>query len=669
MQKKPLKQNPPDTSNQTIMKVKFSLYTLALIAALAILASCSNGYIKSGDKEYENLSYSKAISKYEKALKGQPDNIDVKLKLANAHQQLNQSDQAENYYRQVADSIDLPVEEKLYFAQVLMKNNKYEEAVPYLEQYLAANPNDQLARDLLASATTVDELKEDSLAYMLTPLPLDFTVSMFGPTPYGKGLVFAGETEITSAAATNPWTGYSFLDMFYVEKDASGNWDIAKNFSPELNGRFHDGPATFNAAQDMIIYTRSAMKNEKKQLVNENNENQFYLYQSRKVDGKWTEPVELPFNSPSYSVGHPSLSADGKTLYFSSNMPGGYGGSDIYKVSYDGTTWGEPINLGKTINTAGNEVFPTISKKGKLYFSSQGHQTLGGLDIFVSENRAGIWSTPVNLAYPMNSSQDDFAIAINDNDTTGYISSDRSGVDMIYEYTQVPSTFVVDGIASLKANSLPIDGVVITLINLTDGDTARVTTGKDGKFKFNLLPSKSYVLKGEKPGHFTVSEAFQTGNKPEPKTINLKFDIDEIVESEGGTGSGIPADGSDTATKTYDIGEVFYDYDKSEIRNDAKPTLDKLVTLLNDNPKIKIEIQSHSDSRGSQSYNNQLSNRRAASVVNYLTSKGINKARLQSKGFGESQPVNKCTDGVECSEAEHQKNRRTEFIVLKEVKP
>ena len=650
------------------MKLKLPLYNLLIIFSLAVLASCSNAQIKSGDKEYDNLSYSKAINKYQKALKGQPDNLDLKLKLANAHSQINQSDEAEMYYQQVADSIDLPVDEKLNFAQVLMKNNKYDEARPYLEQYLATYPDNQLAKDLLASTSRVDELKEDTLAYMLTPLPLDFTVSMFGPSLYGKGIIFAGETEITSAASTNPWTGYSFLDMFYMEKDAKGNWDIPKEFASGLNGRFHDGPATFNAAQDHIIYTRSAMKNERKQLVNEKNENQFYLYESKKTDGKWSEPKELSFNSPAYSVGHPALSHDGKTLYFSSNMPGGYGGSDIYKSTFDGTSWGEPINLGKTINTPGNEVFPFISKKGKLYFSSEGHQTLGGLDVFSSENRGGVWSAPYNLAYPMNSSQDDFAIAINENDTSGYISSNRSGVDMIYEYIQVPPTFIVEGIASLKASTLPMDGVRITLINLTDGDTARVTTGKDGKFRFNLLPSKSYVLNGQKEGHFNVSESFKTGAKSEKKTINLKFEIDEIVESDSGTGSGKPTDGSDTAAKTYDIGEVFYDFDKSDIRADAKPTLNQLVKLLNDNPKISIEIQSHTDSRGTTPYNQGLSNRRAASVVNYLVANGISKNRLKSKGFGESQPVNKCVDGVECTPEEHQQNRRTEFIVLKDAK-
>lgn len=651
------------------MKVKFSPYPFVLILALAFLASCSNGYIKSGDKEYKSLSYSKAIAKYEKALRGQPDNTTLKLKLANANRQINNSEEAEKYFREVADSIPLPTKDKLHFAQVLMKNDKYDEAKPYLKSYLEENPADRLARDLLASTKSVATLKEDTSAYVLTSIPLDFTVSMFGPVKYGDGIVFAAETEISSAASTNPWTGYSFLDVFYSQKDKSGNWEIPSKFSDVLNGPFHDGPVTFNKAQDLIIYTRSAMRNEKKQLVNEENENQFYLYMSKKgEDGIWSEPKELPFNNPAYSVGHPTLSIDGKTLYFSSNMPGGYGGSDLYKVSFDGTNWGEPINLGNTINTPGNEVFPTISKNGKLYFSSQGHQTLGGLDIFVSENRGGIWSAPVNLAYPMNTSQDDFGIVFNDNDTSGFVSSNRSGVDMIYEFIEVPPTYTVEGIASLKSTSEPISGVLITVINETDGDSARLLTDADGKFRFNLQPSKKYTLKGAKEGYFTVSKSFETGKKSEEKKINLVFDIDEIVASESGSGSGTSLEGGNTANKTYDIGNIFYDYDKADIRPDAKPTLNALVTTLEDNPTIRIEIQSHSDCRGSSTYNQSLSNRRAASVVNYLISKGISESRLQSKGFGENRPVNKCTDGVECTDAEYQQNRRTEFIVLKDTK-
>jgi len=646
------------------MKVKFSPGHLLFVLAIAILVGCTNGYIKTGDKLYENLSYDKAIEKYEKALRGQPDNNDVKLKLANAHRNLNNSAEAERYFMEVDSAVGLTGESQVHYAQTLMKNNKYDEARGQLEKYLKSNPEDKLAQDLLASTNAINELKEDTAGYVLTALPLDFTVSMFGPIPYGKGLVFAGETEIFSAASTNPWTGLSFLDLFYMEKNSEGFWDVPVNFSTVLNGKFHDGPATFNKEQNMIIYTRSAMKNERKQLVNEKNENQFTLYSSTKVDGQWTDPVELPFNSTRHSVGHPALSADGKTLYFSSDMPGGFGGSDLYKSSYDGTTWSEPVNLGNTVNTAGNEVFPYIAKNGDLYFSSEGHQTLGGLDIFVSENRGGAWKTPVNLAYPLNSSQDDFAIIINENDTTGYVSSNRSGVDMIYTYTKISPVFILDGMASLKANKLPIDGVIVTLINQTDGDTARVTTAANGKFKFNLLPEKKYKVIGEKEGYFNLSEEFTTGKKPVDKKINFGFEIDEIVASESGSGSGIPKDGSESALKTYDIGEVFYDYDKASIRSDAEPQLNKVVKMLQDNPKISIEIQSHSDSRGTDGYNQSLSNRRAQSVVNYIVSKGITKNRLNSKGFGESQPVNKCVDGVECPESDHQKNRRTEFIVL-----
>jgi len=650
------------------MKVILSLKTLFILTLIAFLASCSNGYIKSGDKEFENLSYSKAVNKYEKALKGQPENTDLKLKLADSHRRLNQSEKAEKYYRQVADSIELPTKEKLNFAQVLMKNNKYNDARPYLESYLEENPTDQLARDLLASTNSVDELKEDTSAYILEEIPLDFTVSMFGPAIYKEGIVFAGETEITSAASTNPWTGYSFLDMFYVEKDQNGNWDIAENFSQQLNGRFHDGPATFNKDQTMIIYTRSAMRNEKRRLVNEENENQFYLYMSKLEDGEWTDPEELPFNNQMYSVGHPTLTEDGKTLYFSSDMPGGYGESDIYKSTYDGTSWSEPINLGKTINTPGRDLFPYIHKDGNLYFASEGHQNLGGLDVFVASNRGGVWSAPINLAYPLNSSQDDFAIAINEDDTTGYVSSNRSGIDMIYEYTKVPPIFIVKGIAALKSTSEPIEGVAIKLVNITDGDSATIQTKANGKFTFNLLPQKSYKITGSKEGYFTVSKSFETGKQSVEKEVDLLFEIDEIVTSDPGTGSGTPIGGGAVANKTYDIGEVFYDYDKASIRQDAKPVLNNLVGLLKDNPDISIEIQSHCDSRGTNGYNQNLSNRRAQSVVNYLVNSGIDKGRLESKGFGESQPVNNCVDGVECTEAQHQKNRRTEFIVLDKTK-
>lgn len=639
----------------------FLIYILGV--AIITISSCTNGYIKSGDKEYANYSYSKAISKYEKALKGQPDNLEVKLKLADSYRQINKSEMAEKYYGEIADSTGLPDESNLHFAQVLMKNNKYEEAKVYLQKYLAVHPNDELANDLLASTERIDELKEDTSAYILASLPLDNAVSMFGPSYYKDGVIYAAETEIISAASTNPWTGHSYLDMYFNKKDANGTWDVPTLFGEgKLNGKFHDGPATFNDDQTMIVYTRSAMKNDRKQLVNENNENNFYLYTSKFEDGNWTDPVEMPFNNINYSVGHPALSKDGNTLYFSSDMPGGYGGSDLYKSTYDGSKWSEPINLGQTINTNGNEVFPFVAKDGKLYFSSEGHQTMGGLDVYVAQQNSGIWTKPVNLAYPLNTSQDDFAFLLHENDTTGFVSSDREGLDMVYEFTKVPPVFILDGIAAKKADGLPMEGVTITLRNLTDNNEVTVNTSKDGKFRFNLLPQKEYEIIGEKADYFKQSEKFTTGTRATEKEVKFEFELDEIVTSESGSGSGNGE--GDGANKTYDIGDIFYDYNEARIRPDAEPELNRLVKQLKDNPNITIEIQAHSDSRGSHGYNTDLSNRRAQSVVNYLSKKGIKTERIKSKGFGETRLVNNCKDDVECTEAQHQENRRTEFIVL-----
>jgi len=647
------------------MKNSLSLKNaIAAIVVVALLSACSNALIKAGDKAVDNLSYSQAIEKYEKALNGQPDNINLKTKLANAHRLQNNPVASEKYYQEVADSVGLPAQEQLHFAQVLMKNKKYDEAKSYLESYLNDNPTDVLASDLLASIDNINELKEDTSAYILSDLPLDFLVSMYGPSKYGNGIIVSGETEIISAKSTNPWTGYSFLDMFYLEKDSDGNWKIPVTFTDNLNGPFHDGTATFSKDQNTIIYTRSAMRNEKKRLLNEENENQFFLYTSKKEDGEWSDPEKLSFNNVDYSIGHPSLSEDGSTLYFSSDMPGGYGGSDLYKSTYDGSNWSQPVNLGSSINTPANEVFPHVDKKNKLYFSSEGHRTLGGLDVFVSEQVAGVWSSPINLAYPLNSSRDDFAILVNEDDTTGFVSSNRSGIDMVYSYQRIPAIFVLKGIAKNKAGDLPIEDVTITLINFTDGDTAIYTTDETGSFRFSLLPEKKYKVIGEKEGFFTLTEEFETDRGRMEKDITLSFEIDEIVASDEGTGSGNPKDGSATAAKVYEIGDIYYDYDKSDIRPSAQPALDKLAKLLKDNPAVKIEIHSHADSRGGDSYNMNLSNRRAQSVVNYLVKAGVSKANLSSKGFGESQPVNKCIDGVECSEAEHKENRRSEFIVV-----
>ena len=629
---------------------------IAYILVFAIAVGCTKGLIHQGDKKYDSFAYSQALDYYKRAAANKPNDPDIQLKLADTYRMLHKPESAKMYYETVDDTVGLPTEDRLNFAKMLMENNDYGEAEEQLKTYLEENPDDVLAQDLLMSSQKATELKEDTSLYILTPIPLQNAISMFGPTPYGQGLVVAAETEIYSAATTNPWTGYSYLDLYYMEQNNNGEWMAPEPFDFNLNSRFHDGPATFNDKGDKVIFTRSNLKKENKREVTLDNVNNFALFISEKDGEKWSEPKPMPFNDPSYSVGHPALSPDGNTLYFSSDMPGGYGGSDIYKSTYDGEKWSEPINLGETINTPGNEVFPFAKSEDHIYFSSEGHQTLGGLDIQEAIKSGSTWSEPRNLAYPINSSRDDFSIVVSEDDTTGYVSSNRSDIDMVYEWVKVPPVLFVEGMAKKKADGMPVEGAKITLKNLTDESEQTFTTDADGEFKLFLSPNTDYKIFGEKGGYFTQSYDISTGEKSQEETLDLVFEMDEIVESPGG---------GEPNVKTYDVGNVYYDYDESHIRKDAEPVLNKLVRLLQDNPDINIELQSHTDCRGSNAYNDRLSRRRANSVIKYLKNKGIDKKRLDSRGFGETKPKVECPDCEnDCSEEEHQENRRTEFIVL-----
>jgi peptidoglycan-associated lipoprotein len=623
-----------------------SLYFLAF--SILFFTSCTNWKIASADKDISNLRYANAIEKYKSVVIAKPEKADVKIKLANAYRKIGQSDKAVEMYKQIEDAgATIPLQDKLYYSQMLIESGKSQNAKKWLKEYLSEKPDDVIAKSMLGSIDVAIEMKKDSGDYEVKVIPLDNSISMFGETFYKNGLVFAAETEIQSAATTNPWTGYSFLDMFYVEKTGTGTYQAHEQLDPIFNSKYHDGPASFSKDNNFIVFTRSAYSKLNKQLKNLDNVNTFYLYQSENVNNVWSEPKELPFNNPAYSVGHPSLTADGKTLYFSSDMPGGKGGSDLYKATYDGTTWSTPENLGETINTMGNEVFPVIQNNGKLNFSSNANINMGGLDIFESTVENGLWSQPVNLNYPINTNKDDFSLIIESGDSTGYLSSNRSGIDRVYEFKKSKVVITVNGLAINKLTGLPLEGVVVTLLNMDDMSEVSTISDADGKFTFKLGPNANYKVTGSKPNFFTQSKEFKTTDNNNPDDIKLVFDM-EVVNT----------------NTTYKIENIYFDLDKWNIRTDAALELNKLVDLLTNNPKLKIQLQSHTDSRASDGYNMKLSERRAKSVVTYLISKGINKKRLGSEGFGESQLMNKCLNDIPCTEDEHQQNRRTEFKVI-----
>jgi outer membrane protein OmpA-like peptidoglycan-associated protein len=450
------------------------------------------------------------------------------------------------------------------------------------------------------------------------------------------------------------WTGKPFLDMYFSRPDKTGGWSTPEALKGDVNGKFHDGPAAFS--NDSVMYfTRDNYMGKKEQKDN-NKVVDLKIYQSTNRNNVWTSVQEVPFNSKDYSTGHPTLSKDGNTMYFVSDMPGGLGGTDIWMTKKVDGKWGAPVNMGPNINTFFDEMFPTLVGDTMLYFSSLGHINIGGLDIFTSVLRNGVWSEAENMGYPINTSADDFGISINDSTGGGLFSSDRANSmeDNIYSFKRNDLHFNLTGTVVEKQTQRPITGASIDLINKTTGEKVNnAVTMADGIFTFKLDQNTDYKVVASKDGYYSQSREVSTVGKKvsEDMNIDMKMEMERII-----------------INKPIAIENIYYDFDKWDIRSDASAGLDKLVGIMNANPTIMIELSSHTDSRGKDDYNKTLSEKRAQAAVNYIIAHGIAKERLTARGYGESRLVNHCANNVKCTEGEHQQNRRTEFKVTGFIK-
>jgi peptidoglycan-associated lipoprotein len=448
----------------------------------------------------------------------------------------------------------------------------------------------------------------------------------------------------------SPYTGRPYYSLYYAKKENS-KWGKAEPLSQAESQKFHHTSATFSPDGNTMFYTASNVVG-KKTINSSDGIVNFSVKKATLQNDKWhTDEVILPFTSKDFSTGQPTMSADGTTIYFASDMPGGIGGSDLYMVKYENGMWGTPVNLGTTINTAGNEMFPVISGN-TLYYSSDGIVGMGGLDIYKTENQNGTWSPPVNMEYPINSMRDDFGFMPDSmGAATGYFSSNRDdekGADHIYTFVKKEYVFTIDGMAVEKDSDKPLAGVNVELTNKLTGNKETATTGDDGTFSFKLTPEAEFNIVGTKDKFFTQTADVSTVDKhaSENMLVHLRMEVEPVV-----------------VEKVYTVPNIYYDYNKADIRSDAAVQLDSVAGVLKMNPNIKIEVMSHTDSRGTDDYNMKLSQKRAEAAVKYLVKKGIDKTRMTAQGYGESKLTNQCTDGVACSEAEHQANRRTEFKV------
>jgi outer membrane protein OmpA-like peptidoglycan-associated protein/tetratricopeptide (TPR) repeat protein len=642
------------------MKMGKTLKThITLLAACILLSSCSyTYYLNSGKEDYNNLMYAKAKGKFNKAIQKKPESYESLRMLALTLQKMKDYEGAEKAFELAMNYPQVTLDDKYNYATLLMSRDKHSQAESIFREYITERPGDEVAAAMLESCQFIELFQDDTTLFKIEALPLMGNFSMFSPVTYGQGVVYTAERPVKNGE--NPWTGNSYNDIYYAKSSGDG-FSSQQALAGVFNGKYNDGPIAFNAAQDYAVFTRSnSSNNGNKRKKNDQNFNNLFLYSTQKLNDVWTTANELPFNSEDFSCMHPALSRNGDTLYFSSDMNGGHGLLDLYMTTFNGLEWTEPQNLGTVINTAANDVFPAIGPTGELYFSSDGHPSLGSLDIFKSERIDDVWRKPRNLNYPINSTNDDFSYSYNIADSTGYFSSNREGIDKVYQFRKKPSGKVYIHGTAMTTDRMPLAGVDIVLIDMQTGEIIReFTTDEDGKFDLELQPDKLYKIEGKKEGFFTKTYERSTVDQYEDEDVELIFEMKELIVTDPNSDFGVDAKG------IYEVENIYYDYNSDVIRADAATELDKLIQIMFDNPSIHIELHSHTDARGTDEYNKTLSDKRARSAKAYMVINGVDPKRIGTRGYGESRILNKCKNDVECTEEEHQQNRRTEFIVTK----
>jgi outer membrane protein OmpA-like peptidoglycan-associated protein len=573
--------------------------------------------------------------------------------VAESYRRANNFKQAFEWYEKLVNT-KYPNPKILYSYGLLLKNfERYEEASRAFYDYLFEMPGDSNAIREIQSCGVVQQWKAKPQKFDIKDVSvLNTPVSDYAPYYAGGKLFWASSRPEATGNEIFEWTGQKCSDFFEATL-SNGFWSKVQNVKGEVNTNFNEGAACIDSTLSTMYFTQCNGIDGKGMNCK--------IYVSYFQNNAWGEPKMLPFCSDSFSVGHPAISADGKQLFFASDMQGGFGEKDIYAVSYDMVRdkWGTPQNLGPNVNTAEDDMFPFVDETGKLYYASKGFTGMGGLDLYVTFDSAGVYVKPRNLQYPINSGGDDFGITIlpssqvKENGAIGYYSSNREGGkgdDDIYSISIKPYIFVLRGKVFDRESMAPLAQAVVAVKDAYGKPVFSIKTGPSGEYTGELPLNAMHNLAAFKEKYFTSSSVIIS-------TQNIKQDsvleINLILEP-------IPAEDVDFTLKG-----IFYDLDKWDLRDESRKVLDSLTTILNKNPTLVIELASHTDSRAPQDYNLELSKKRAKSCVDYLITKGIAKERLIPMGYGETKLVNDCADGVECSDEEHQQNRRTTFRVLR----
>ena len=632
--------------------LRFSTFVLLSL----MLGSCASLYTKAGKDAYNNLQYQDAIYYLGKGIT-KKDDADSRRKLADSYMRVNDYQNALSNYEIASTYTDNSDNDRVNHARALMGVERYSDAKTILEGIVSRDASNAYAKNLLASCKNVTRMKADSVNYIIEPVTIPAGGPVYAPRLYNGSLVFSSPS---GNGNIDPYTKLPYTNLFMSTREGA-SWSVPQELKG-INSDYHDAVAAISPSGTSVVFTRSFTLQSGTLAGNDNKVSTTQLYTSRKSnEDSWIEATLMPFCDNKYMFTHPALSSDGQTLYFSSDMPGGFGGMDLWSVKMTDNVWGTPVNLGGNVNSPGNEVFPTLRKDDELYFSSDIIESLGGYDLMSSQNRNGIWERPVHLSYPLNSSHDDFSVAWNADGKTGYFSSDRFGSDRIFSFIEDDSKVIFNAMVSGRDSKLPLGGAKIIIKNLTDGTEQMYLTDGNGKFTAELAKGKDYQMVSELEGYFSQTDNFNTRGNEDP--INKMIEMAELYVTDANAGKNDENGNSKKPKGIYDLPDIHWDYNKWDIRKDAEPYLDNLVKLFRENKDLKFELRSHTDCRGSFEYNDDLSTKRAKAVTDYMVKKGVPRSIIVSKGYGERELLNNCSDGVMCEESLHEQNRRTEFVV------
>ena len=653
------------------MKTKILYLVCIVLASLNV-----TGQSKTGDKQYNGMAYINAIKTYERMVNGgKVTSPEILKNLGNSYYFNADLLKAGSVYKKLMELSPLPeVEPEYYYryAQCLKAAKEYKQADEMIAAFNKKSGNDDRAKLALAQKDYLTTIMRNSGKYAIEDAGINSQYSDYGSAFYNGKVVFASGRPSTGTEKlenNTSWTGEKFTNLYKADMDLSGKLSNVDKLASKINSEFNESTPVYTKDGNTMYFTRNNFLNGKRKSDAQKTTLLKVYKATLDSNGKWGNLKSLPFNSDDYSVAHPALSVDEKTLYFASDMPGTLGQADIFKASINGEDdYGTPVNLGNKVNTAGRETFPSITASGDMILASDGHPGLGGLDIFVAKNKSGVFSDLTNIGEPINSSMDDFGLIMDG--SKGYFTSNRTGgkgSDDIYTFKATdakPGTpeavAACDqnliGTITDKGNGQPIAGAKVTLFDSYYKKVKEVMTNAEGKYDFGAVTcgSKMY-LKSEKENYITQETNTLISSVSGTSYVPIPMDM---LNKEVKVG--------DDIAKLLNIPMIYFDLDKSFIRQDAAVELTKILDVLQQNPTMEIDVRSHTDSRNTAQYNVSLSGRRVKSTIAWLVSKGISKSRITGRGYGETQLTNNCADGVQCSEDEHQKNRRSEFIITKQ---